>query len=95
MTRPESVQAGLAWLFTTEVNFTPCRAMGRVDETTRLQLQWNLGCAGVEEVENHKCCEESEGVGRASGSWTSSRRLRRVKLSEGNFFRQGNRCLHR
>ena len=108
MTRPESVQAGLAWLFTTEVNFTPLqslssvsvqefyvRAMGRVDETIRLQLQWNLDCAGVEGVENHQCCEESEGVGRAGVSWTSSWTVRRAKLSERNFFGQGSRCLYR
>ena len=69
------------------------RSMGRVDGELRhandsgWQLQGaktdglhQLGCAGVEGIENHQCCEESEGAGHACRSWTRSRRIRRAEV---------------
>ena len=69
------------------------RSMGRVDGELRhandsgWQLQGaktdglhQLGCAGVEGIENHQCCEESEGAGHACRSRTRSRRIRRAEV---------------
>ena len=69
------------------------RSMGRVDGELRhandsgWQLQgaktdglYQLGCASVEGIENHRCCEESEGAGHACRPRTRSRRIRRAEV---------------